>query len=563
MEALSSIKNNYLQGVHRQVVSACTGFGKSVVLSHIPDTMAGKLDGQTLVLVHRDELIDQNIEKLRKYNPTIKVSKEKAESLADPDAEIIVASVQTLGRLGKRADRFNWDAITKVITDECHHATSQSYINVYEKADVLRVDTPKLHVGFTATPNRADGNTLAKIYDKIVFNYPIRQAIDEGWLVDVKGRRIDTGQSLDGLHTVSGDFNPDELSNAIDNPERNQLVVKSWLEYGNGERTIGFTAGILHAQNVAELFKNYGVTAEAIWGDDPLRSQKLEKFRKGDTTVLLNCAILTEGFDMWQVGCILIIAPTKSIVKYTQEIGRGTRLEEGCPNLLTIVEDCSMTSKKFKDDCLVLDFCDLSRHHSLASLPTLFGMPAKLNLRGRSAVWAATELENAQEEFSHLDFSTLSDIEKINVFIEETNLFEIKSNPEVEANSTLVWHSTIDGGYILMLPDKDSLNISQNLLDKFIIKAHIKGRNYKAERASIEEAFSAADGLVMNVAPETLKVVNRSAGWRGGPASKKQMRRIRKLFKNKQIPANLSSGSASNIIGAALAGKYKKDGNGI
>jgi hypothetical protein len=110
------------------------------------------------------------------------------------------------------------------------------------------------------------------------------------------------------------------------------------------------------------------------------------------------------------------------------------------------------------------------------------------------------------------------------------------------------------------LPEKDSLKISKNLLDKFEVKAYIKGKKYRAERASIEEAFSAADGLVMNVAPETLKVVNRSAGWRGGPPSKKQMWRLRKIYKgtNKQIPPNLTSGSASNLISAAMAGKEKK-----
>jgi superfamily II DNA or RNA helicase len=558
-EALDSIKKNYLQGNHRQVVSACTGFGKSVVLSHIPDTMAGTLDGQTLVIVHRDELIDQNIDKLRKYNPNAKVSKEKAESFADVDAEILVASVQTLGRKDtKRTDRFNWDNITKVITDECQHATSQAYINIYEKADVLRKDTHKLHVGFSATPNRSDGNTLAKIYDKIVFDYPLRQAITEGWLVDVKGIRIETEQSLDNVSIKNGDFDQTELSDAIDNPWRNQIVVKGWLEHGQNRQTIGFTASIKHAVNLQNMFQENGVNAVAIWGADPERKEKLERFRKGEITVLLCCALLIEGFDMWQVACVMHVAPTQSVVAYVQKTGRGTRLEEGCGNLLHLVEDCSMTAHKVKKDCIILDFCDLSKRHSLTTLPTLFGLPPQLNLKGRSATWAANELEKAQVLFTHVDFSTLKDINKIKLFVQETDLFSIKSLPEVENNSNFVWHRAIGGGYILMLPEKDSIKIEENLLTKWEIKGKIKNKTYRGERDTIAEAFAAGDKLITETSPEVLKLVDREAAWRKGPPSTGQMEELARLFKNKPLPNNLTKGTASDLIGATKAAKPER-----
>src|ERR1700743_2891819 len=101
-DALAAIKSNYEKGTHRQLVSSATGTGKSHLIADIPDLMKKHLTGQTLVLVHRDELINQNIKKLETYNPTLKVSKEKAGDWADAEAEIIVASVSTLGRKGTK-----------------------------------------------------------------------------------------------------------------------------------------------------------------------------------------------------------------------------------------------------------------------------------------------------------------------------------------------------------------------------------------------------------------------------------------------------------------------------
>ena len=109
-----------------------------------------------------------------------------------------------------------------------------------------------------------------------------------------------------------------------------------------------------------------------------------------------------------------------------------------------------------------------------------------------------------------------------------------------------------------MMPDKQEITIKQNLLDKFEIRAMIKGKSYKGERATMNEAFSAADDLVRKTAPETLKIVKREAKWHGQPPSDAQMRLLLKLYNGKQIPHDITKGQASKLIGAALAGKVKK-----
>jgi superfamily II DNA or RNA helicase len=535
---LSAIKENFNKGAHRQLVSSATGTGKSVTLSHIPETMRSELPGQMLVLVHREELVDQNISKLKLYNPELSVSKEMAGDYADVNADVIVASVATLGRSNSsRADRFPWEKITTVVTDECHHSTAQSYLNIYERADVLRTDTHKLHVGFTATPSRADGEGLYKVYDKIVFQYGMRQAIEDGYLVEVKGIRVPTSTSLDGVKTVKGDFDQKDLADAVNNPERNQRIVKAWLDVAEGRRTVAFTVDIAHAKDMAEMFRHYGVKAEAIWGDDPDRADKLKRHQAGEITVLANCGVLTEGYDDPGVSCIVLARPTKSGVFFTQAVGRGTRLLEG------------------KADCLVLDVVDASSRHSLVTLPTLMGMSAKLDLKGQGVVFAAKQLEEAQKQFPHINFNDLPDIGQLKSYVESVSLFDIKFPAEVEQNSQLSWYPNATGGYTIMLPDKDSLMIEQNLLDKWELSGRIRGKKYRGERDTVEAAFKAADDLIHNVAPEVLKVLRREETWHGDPATPSQLKLLTKFYKGKPIPPDLTKGKASRLIGSFMAGK--------
>jgi hypothetical protein len=176
-------------------------------------------------------------------------------------------------------------------------------------------------------------------------------------------------------------------------------------------------------------------------------------------------------------------------------------------------------------------------------------------MRGRSLVGTAKAIEDILEKYPHLDFTTLKDADKIEAFVESVNLFEVKVPPELEAASQFTWHPSISGGYVLMLPEKESVKIEQNLLDKWQIKAYLKGKRYAGQRDTMEEAFSAADDLVRKIAPEALTVVKREAFWHNNPASKKQLWRLRRLYKGKQIPKDLTSGEASNLIGSALAGK--------
>lgn len=551
VKAIDAIRTNYTAGTNRQLLCMATGTGKTEVFAHLIEEVRVILPGKMMVILHRDELAKQAYNKIVKRNPDLKVHIEAGNLYADPDADVVIASVQTLGRKGtKRLEPFLKAGFDKFVVDEAHRSIADSYYNVYEAFGLLADDNKNLLLGVTATPVRGDGQGLGKLYQKISYTYPLRKAIEEGYLVDVLGIRINTKVSLDDVHTKGGDFDQEELADAVNNPYRNKLVAKAYLDAGEDRQAIGFSVNIAHAQALAEEFKSQGINAEYVYGADPERHKKIRDFKAGKIKVLFNAQLLTEGFDLDTIGCVILAAPTKSGVVFSQRIGRGTRLPDGYGNISEVPEG-------LKKDCIVLDVCDSTSRHSLVTLPTLLGMPKGLDLNGHGLLAAAKIIEEKALKYPHLDFSKLESLDEIDSYIEQVNLFEVKFPAEVESNSEFTWYPCFDGGFILILPDKETVKIQENLLTKWDIQATIKGKKYKGQRDSMAEAFSTADSLIRDKVPEVLKVVKREASWHSLPPTEGQMKLVRKLYKGKQIP-DLTRGAASKLISSFFAGKGEK-----
>ncbi len=549
-KALSSSLNAWKRGARRQLVVMATGTGKTHCFAQLPKVFENHLPGKMLVLAHREELIDQAILKIQAENPDKRIDKEKAKHVAHPnEADIVVASVASMsGRL----EKYNWELYDKFVIDEAHHSTAESYMNVLDAANVW--EGKKLLTGWTATNQRGDGEPLAKVFEEITFNYGIRDAIESGWLVDVRGYKVTTDTSLDGVTSTGGDFAAGSLAERINTPERNFQIYKAWLDLAENRQTIGFCVNIQHAKDLAELFKKHDVLAEAVWGNDPDRAKKLAAFSAGGIEVIFNVDVLTEGYDEWKVECILNGSPTKSPVKYTQRVGRGTRLQPQFGNLKQDRGQLPPIPDWAKTDCIVIDMADFYTRSSLITLPTLMGLPNTTDLQGKSMVWAAKQLEEAQKDFPYVDFSALPDLSKIQQFIEEVSLFD-PTFPEETEKSELSWYGSATGGYSLLLPNKDFIRIKQNLLDEFELQGYINEKKYKGTRKTLTEALSVADSLVQKVVPDALRVVKKNQPWHNEPATAPQIKTLKKFYKGKQIPENLSKGKASRLISVYLAGK--------
>ena len=556
-----------LNGDGRFLLGDFTVTHNTVIFANLLQAMNHRIPGQMWVIAHREELIDQAVNKIRHWNPTLLVDKEMAEHYANPMADVIVSCVASIGRKGtERSNRFDWDAVTKVVIDEAHHTPASQYMNFLGLAGFfteqdkdgkktwVRNDTKKLLLGVTATPQRGDGKALAEIYDKITYAYDIRHAMEDGWLADLTCWRVYTDTNLDSVHTADGDFQPKELSAAINTETRNKLIVNGWREKGDNRQTLGFCIDIQHAKDLAEAFRGCGIKAEAVWGDDPDRARKLSAHRSREFPILCNCGVLTEGYDDWQIGCILLARPTKSGSLYTQMVGRGTRLEDGTGNLLDAI---AAGTKLNKTDCILIDVTDATSRHKLQTAPSLLGMDLNIDFHGRRALASVKEIESAQAANPNVDFSKLKDITSLKTYIQSVNLWADREVPEeVQNASKLDWHKRTDGSYMLIMRSEEvdsfwekgrkrpvyvqkTIYVKENILGKFEITSTQRRTQSptqaasttilsKAETGTLEDALRAVDAKVIKAGQDQYLVRGRQST---GPASDRQRAAIAGYYK--------------------------------
>jgi superfamily II DNA or RNA helicase len=556
VEQLNASLTEYINGVNRQLLVAATGTGKTPFFCLLYDKVRHLLPGKMLVTVHREKLVDQAIKAMHRWNPTLKIGKEMAEHYADTDCDVIVSCIASVGRDGAtRMQRFGWDNIDKIVVDEAHHSIADSYLRLLAEAGVLQPGSKKLLVGVTATPKRKnrrskdvkevhedeDMVSLKTVFQKIIHKYTIRQAIKDGWLVPIRGFRLKTETDLSDIKTVAGDYNQGQLAEAVNTGTRNQQIVKMWLDVAERRQTLVFTVDIQHGKDLAAEFRKAGIKAEAVWGTDKEQEEKIAQFERGEITVLCNCALLTEGFDAWQIQCVLDAAPTQSSSLYTQKIGRGTRLEEGTGNLLEALKGGMPLHKQ---DCLVIDVCDNNKRCSLVTLPSLVGLNPDFNLHGESVTKAADKVEELEEKHPGIDFKDLTDLSKVKAYVEALDLFADPYPVEVKEFSELTWLSQADGSYVLHIPEErgisdakeywrfrhERLVITQDNLEQWELSIVSTDPERKLGTFNtLKEAITTSEEVVRRCRGDRVKLLQREASWHQYPATDATKRYLKRL----------------------------------
>src|SRR5450432_3054168 len=420
-EAIAAVLAARRSGVRRMLVCLPTGAGKTVIFSEL----ARLARRQVLVLAHREELLSQAQGKLEQALQGVHVvAIERAAERAPADAKVLVCSIRSLHE-ERLAQVIRGRDFGLVIYDECHHAAADDNLRVLNQLGVFDSAWSGTLLGFTATTARGDGKGLDAIFERIVYSRTLPDLIDDGFLAPLRGFRVSTAADLTRLSTTGLDFREDELSEAVDIEERNALVARSIQELARDRRTIAFCVTVNHATNLCRSLNALGVPSGIVHGamSADVRARALADFRAGHTQVLTNVAVLTEGFDDPGVSCIAMARPTRSEGLYAQCIGRGTRLSEG------------------KQDCLILDFVDVSTL-SLCSLPSLFGCPRDLDLRGGDvgearAAWMQLMLDQPDFELE-AGALTLREIQDRAASFDPLTL---EPNLEVRAISGNAWFS--------------------------------------------------------------------------------------------------------------------------
>lgn len=339
-EATENLQKMREDGKTIALLYHATGVGKTITAA----TDAKAVGGRTLFLVNALKLASQAKETFAKVWPEATLG-EYTGSQKDMTQTVIFATVQSIS---KDLEKFSPMDFDYLIVDECHHAAA----NTYQK--IFTYFHPKFILGLTATPERSDGEDMLELFQNVAHKMDLKTAVERGVLVPIRCIRVKTNIDLTDVRINGIKYNSQDLESKLFIPERNQLIVDTYLKYVNGKKTVIFCASVDHAAEIAKLLRDNGVKAEAVSGRDrvEVREKILKDYETGSTNVLCACDLLNEGWDSPHTTVLFMARPTMSKTIYLQQLGRGTRR---CPG---------------KEDLLVIDFVDNAN---------MFNMPYSLH----------------------------------------------------------------------------------------------------------------------------------------------------------------------------------------
>ena len=339
-EATENLQKMREDGKTIALLYHATGVGKTITAA----TDAKAMGGRTLFLVNALKLASQAKETFAKVWPEATLG-EYTGSQKDMTQTVIFAMVQSIS---KDLEKFSPTDFDYLIVDECHHAAA----NTYQK--IFTYFHPKFILGLTATPERSDGEDMLELFQNVAHKMNLKTAVERGILVPIRCIRVKTNIDLTDVRINGIKYNSQDLESKLFIPERNQLIVDTYLKYVNGKKTVIFCASVDHAAEIAKLLRDSGVKAEAVSGRDrvEVREKILKDYETGSTNVLCACDLLNEGWDSPHTTVLFMARPTMSKTIYLQQLGRGTRR---CPG---------------KEDLLVVDFVDNAN---------MFNMPYSLH----------------------------------------------------------------------------------------------------------------------------------------------------------------------------------------
>lgn len=323
-EATENLQKMREDGKTIALLYHATGVGKTITAA----TDAKAVGGRTLFLVNALKLASQAKETFAKVWPEATLG-EYTGSQKDMTQTVIFATVQSIS---KNLEKFSPTDFDYLIVDECHHAAA----NTYQK--IFTYFHPKFILGLTATPERSDGEDMLELFQNVAHKMDLKTAVERGVLVPIRCIRVKTNIDLTDVRINGIKYNSQDLESKLFIPERNQLIVDTYLKYVNGKKTVIFCASVDHAAEIAKLLRDSGVKAEAVSGRDrvEVREKILKDYETGSTNVLCACDLLNEGWDSPHTTVLFMARPTMSKTIYLQQLGRGTRRCPGKENLLVV-----------------------------------------------------------------------------------------------------------------------------------------------------------------------------------------------------------------------------------
>lgn len=499
---------------------------------------ARQLPARVCILVDRDELVDQTLDKLHQVAPHLEVGVVKA-GRNELDSQIIVASVQTL-RIDRRLAQM--PPVGLVIVDECDLAAAPGYVKVMERLGCWDPAGAKA-IGFTATLSRTDGR-LADVWEKVPDGgrYDILDMIRDGWLVDVSGRRVTVdGLTFDQVQTRGGDYAAGSLSDALMSADAMRVTADAYVEWASDRSGIVFTPNVESAYLFRDEFRSRGFSCEVIHGAMPKDERRdiMQRLRSGDIQVGMNCMVMTRGTDIPIASCAVIARPTLNPSLYVQMVGRVLRPYPGN------VKGATELARMPKKNALVLDLAGASEAHRLATLADLTSRRITVIPEGESLERTAT-LEAIKQNPMLQDY--ILDSYQVDLF----------------GLSKARWLQTYEGIWFIMTQDELFFLWPDSEPDRYRVGRRPvsesgggwiqTGVDFYVAKEWAEQEATRVDN--QNVANGGARLASRSASWRKGrdTATEGQLRKAR-MTGLKDVPEGISKAGISDLIDVHTASK--------
>ena len=312
------------------LIQAPTGSGKTVIAEEIVKFHKDS-NKKTLFLAPKINLLEQTAKAFANLNPQIIHGSNKEE--IDTQAHSFVSTIQTISRRVDFLSSMNFDYI---IFDEMHYGVKGKMQEIIKNIHKGKI------IGLSATPYDEEGKLLTENFDVIIDDYDARYMVDNGYLVNIKSFEAFT-PNLSGIKTKIGDWDINELDFRFNKPEIVNKIVSATKDIlKNRDKTIVFCINISHAEAICKAYQKVGLKSEVTHSNISKENQKkiVDKFKNGDTKVLVSVDQLTTGFDVPQTDTIVIARPTQSQNLYKQIVGRALRLSPSTNKKEAILLDC-------------------------------------------------------------------------------------------------------------------------------------------------------------------------------------------------------------------------------
>jgi superfamily II DNA or RNA helicase len=349
IETIAQLRQSFANGHKRIVLCLPTGAGKTIVFSEMV-RLSHERNKSVLVLTDRKEIFKQTIRSLSRVGVGVHEIAPNARKEIPQQANIFLAMVETAKR---RLPPINPDLI---IIDECHKANFTKLIEYYHNAHVI---------GATATPV---GKHFHLLYTDIVQHIDTPELVERGYLVPCRPYAMK--DDFSDLETKMGEFSEASLDVHFNKTQLFDGVIENYQKYADNKKTIVFNVNIKHTINMTEHFRANGYSCEYVTSLTPApeRERILTAFTDGDFQVLLNCGILTTGYDEPSIECVIMNRATKSLPLWLQCCGRGSRTYPG------------------KSEFVLLDFGGNHERHGLWNEPRTWNLKEKKKREGLAPV---------------------------------------------------------------------------------------------------------------------------------------------------------------------------------